>query len=66
MLARLPEWLRSSIVTFFITFVVFILTPEFDWSDSALLAAASAAARTVLSALLPGGSFGVSPVQGDE
>ena len=63
---RVPEWLRSAVLTFLATFALVVLQPDFDWSQGALIAAGIAAVRTVASALLPGGSFGTSPIQGDE
>lgn len=55
---RIPEWLRSVILTFIATFLVTITASDFDWTQDALIAAGFTALRTVASALLPGGSFG--------
>ena len=60
----IPEWLRSVLITFAITFATFVVAADFDWTRDALLAAAITAARTAVSALLPGGSFGKAPVGG--
>jgi hypothetical protein len=58
----IPEWLRSVILTFAVTFGTAILAPGFEFSQAALVAAAVTAIRTAVSALLPGGSFGTSPI----
>ena len=55
---RIPEWLRSVILTFAATLLVAVTAADFDWTQDALIAAALTALRTVASALLPGGSFG--------
>ena len=62
---RVPEWLRSAVLTFLATFALVVLQPDFDWSQSALVAAFVASLRTVASALIPGGAFGTSPTQED-
>jgi len=55
---RVPEPVRSFVLTFLVFFVPSVLATGFVWSWSALAAAALAAVRTAASALLPGGSFG--------
>lgn len=65
MLDRIPEWLRSVILTFVFTLLVSVTSADFDWTQAAVISAFVAALRTAVSALLPGGSFGNSPVQGD-
>lgn len=65
-MSRVPEWLRSVILTFVFTILVTVTAVDFDWSQAAVIAAFTAALRTAVSALLPGGSFGTGPVQGDE
>lgn len=53
----IPEWVRSAVLTFAIAFALSVLEAP-DLSHAALVAAAAAAARTALSGVLPGGSFG--------
>jgi hypothetical protein len=57
----IPEWLRSVLITFAVTFGTAVLAPDFELSQAALVAAAVTAIRTAVSALLPGGSFGNAP-----
>jgi hypothetical protein len=66
MFSRIPEWLRSVILTFVFTLLVTVTAADFDWSQAAILAAATTALRTAVSALLPGGSFGNSIVGSNE
>jgi hypothetical protein len=67
-MSAIPEWVRSALLTFVTTFALAITATDFEWSQSTVIAAVIAAARTVLSGLLPGGSFGSSPSDpyGDE
>lgn len=64
---RIPEWLRSVLITFAVTLGVAVTTSDFEFTQSALIAAVVTAARTAISALLPGGSFGqgVDPYLGE-
>jgi hypothetical protein len=63
------EVVRSALLTFVSTFLVTVVpvvtAPDFAWTQAALIAAAiaglTAGIRTAVSALLPGGSFGVEP-----
>lgn len=57
----IPEWLRSTLITFAVTFALAVSASDFEWTQSAIVAALIAAGRTALSAVLPGGSFGTSP-----
>ena len=57
----MPAWVRSALVTFATTFALAVAASGFEWSQPALIAAAVAAARTAVSALIPGGGFGVAP-----
>jgi hypothetical protein len=66
MFSRIPEWLRSVIITFVVTFLGLALVPDFEWSSAALAAAALTAVRTALSGVLPGGSFGNKIIGSDE
>ena len=49
---------RSTLISFITALALAVSATDFAWTQSALVAAAIAAARTALSALLPGGSFG--------
>jgi hypothetical protein len=44
-----------------IAILLAVSAADFDWTQSALFAVVAAAARTALSGVLPGGSFGNSP-----
>lgn len=57
----IPEWVRSILITFAVTFAGAVIATDFEWTQQALVAAAVAAVRTAVSAILPGGSFGTSP-----
>lgn len=59
----IPEWLRSILITFAVTFATALVAPGFEFTQAAVVAAAVAAARTAVSALLPGGSFGKAPTE---
>lgn len=59
----IPEWLRSILITFAVTFATALVAPGFEFTQAAVVAAAVAAARTAVSALLPGGSFGRTPTE---
>lgn len=65
-MSAVPEWVRSTVITFVVSFALAISASGFEFTQAALVAAAIAAGRTALSAVFPGGSFGVSPVGGAE
>lgn len=65
-MTAIPEWLRSVLITFAVTFGTAVLAPDFAWTQAALVAAAVTAIRTAVSALLPGGSFGKTPIGSGE
>ena len=65
-MTAIPEWLRSVLITFAVTFGTAVLAPGFEFSQAAVVAAAVTAIRTAASALLPGGSFGKAPAVVDE
>ena len=50
---------RSTLITFITALALIVTASDFAWTKAALVAAVVSAARTVLSALIPGGSFGV-------
>ena len=61
----MPAWVRSALITAVSTFALAITATGFEFTKSAILAAAITAARTALSAALPGGPFGVKPTPAD-
>ena len=65
-MTAIPEWLRSVLITFAVTFGTAVLAPGFELTQAAVVAAAVTAIRTAVSALLPGGSFGTPAGGGGE
>lgn len=62
----MPAWVRSTLITFAVTFAASLTVADFAWTQDALVAAAIAAARTAVSGLVPGGPFGVAADGGVE
>ncbi len=61
----MPAWLRSTLITFAVTFAGIVAVTDFAWTRDAIIAALVTATRTAVSALAPGGPFGFDPDGGD-
>lgn len=64
-MTAIPEWVRSALLTFAVTFALTLAAGP-DLSQATIVAAVAAAARTALSGVLPGGSFGKTPIGSGE
>jgi hypothetical protein len=59
------EMVRSFVITFLVTLIPTLFAPDLDWSVKGLLPLCLAAARTAVSYVWPGGSFGLG-TEGDQ